>query len=350
MAVTHRLLIGSYTQPMGSIDGEGEGILAVDLNAQTGAFSAPAIVSRCENPSYVTVADEHVFAVTEFARQEGASIGFLTHRDGIINEVSSVAIDGDYPCHVSVNATQDMVVASNYGSGSFSVYRLEQGSLTHFDTVQHTGAGANPDRQDAPHAHFAQFLATSNTLVTVDLGTDRVSFYPVSDAHLDRENAQHVVFPPGSGPRHLVFNQQETLAYVLCELSEEVTVLEREENGVWKIVQAFSPFQKHNDGGAAAAIRLSNDEQFLYVSGRQQNVICVLKIENNNTLSLQQTISTNGINPRDFNLTHDGEWLVVANQNTSNLVSYRVDKTTGLLSPSGHEFATGNPVCVALLC
>ncbi|OEE47069.1 6-phosphogluconolactonase [Enterovibrio norvegicus] len=350
MTVTHRLLIGSYTQPMGAIDGEGEGILAVDLDAQTGAFSAPNLVSRCENPSYVTVAGEHVFAVTEFARQEGASIGLLTHRDGNINEVSSVAIEGDYPCHVAVNAAQNLVVASNYGSGSFSVYCLEQGSLTHFDTVQHKGVGANRDRQEAPHAHFAQFLATSNTLVTVDLGTDRVSFYPFSDTQLDRDNAQHVIFPPGSGQRHLVFNQQESLAYVLCELSEEVTVLERKDDGVWTIVQAFSPFDKHNEGGAAAAIRLSNDEEYLYVSGRQQNVICVLKIENSNTLALQQTVGTNGINPRDFNLSRDGDWLVVANQNTSNLVSYRVDKTTGLLSPSGYEFATGNPVCIALLC
>ncbi|MEZ8149122.1 lactonase family protein [Enterovibrio norvegicus] len=348
MTVTHRLLIGSYTQPMGAIDGKGEGILAVDLDGQTGAFSISNLVSRCENPSYVTVSGEYVMTVTEFARQEGASIGLMAHRDGKVIEVSSEAIDGDYPCHVSVNAQQNLVVVSNYGSGSFSVYRFEHESLIHFDTVQHTGSGANRDRQEAPHAHFAQFLTSSNTLVTVDLGTDRVSFYPVSDTQLDRESAQHVVFPPGSGPRHLVFNQQETLVYVLCELSEEVTVLGRKDDGIWTIVQAFSPFEKHNEGGAAAAIRLSKDEQFLYVSGRQQNVICVLTIENN-TLALTQTLGTSGINPRDFNLTHDGEWLIVANQNTSNLASYRVDKMTGLLSPSGYEFATGNPVCVAVL-
>jgi 6-phosphogluconolactonase len=147
--------------------------------------------------------------------------------------------------------------------------------------------------------------------------------------------------------RHLILTKDENTAYVLCELSEEVLVLKKEESDQWSLVSKIAPFTPHDEGGAAAAIRLSPDEKFVYVSGRQQSVIVCLKVESDASLTAVQTISSGGLNPRDFNITADGKWLISANQDTNNVLSYRRNAESGELEAMGYSISTGNPVCIA---
>ncbi|PKF80929.1 6-phosphogluconolactonase [Vibrio sp. vnigr-6D03] len=346
MANHQKILIGSYTQSIGAMTGEGKGISSVHMNLETGAFDKLALISDEQNPAYLTSQDGRVFAINEFANGKGAGLSVHNIKNHQLSLLDSNPVDGDYPCHVAVNSDQTLAVTSNYGTGDFSVFSLSSDRLEHIHTIQHAGNGPNTDRQEGPHAHFACFLKQTNELVTVDLGTDRVSFYPISNTLINESEVQHVQTPPGSGPRHLVFSQDELKAYVLCELSEEVLVLKKNENDIWEIASTISPFVKHNEGGAAAAIRLSPDEKFVYVSGRQQSSIACLKVEVSGDLTVVQTISSGGLNPRDFNLMPNGKWLVVANQDTNNLVSYRRNEESGELQETGYSISTGNPVCV----
>ncbi|WP_337232360.1 beta-propeller fold lactonase family protein, partial [Vibrio cholerae] len=74
------------------------------------------------------------------------------------------------------------------------------------------------------HAHQVTFLKHSHQLVVVDLGSDSVLIYDYV-AQPDFSLTQVIHLPAGSGPRHVVFNQQESTAYVVCELSETLIVL-----------------------------------------------------------------------------------------------------------------------------
>ena len=60
--------------------------------------------------------------------------------------------------------------------------------------------------------------------------------------------------------------------------------------------------------------------------------------------------STRGQTPRNFTLDLAGRYLYAANQRTDNVVAYRVDADTGLLSPTGQEFAIPTPVLVLPIC
>ena len=55
--------------------------------------------------------------------------------------------------------------------------------------------------------------------------------------------------------------------------------------------------------------------------------------------------STKGDGPRNFSLSPDGKFVLVANQKTNNIVSYQRDAATGLLSFLG-EIDAPTPVCI----
>ncbi|MFQ9705438.1 MAG: lactonase family protein [Enterocloster clostridioformis] len=86
---------------------------------------------------------------------------------------------------------------------------------------------------------------------------------------------------------------------------------------------------------ASAAIRLSPDERFLYVSTRFAEVITVFKIDHGCLAQIQQT-GCGGIHPRDMVLTPDGRYLLVANRTRGGLVSFQINP--GNRSAHGHMF------------
>ena len=72
--------------------------------------------------------------------------------------VSKVPSMGDDPCHLSVDPQGRFLVATNYSSGSFIVYKLTNGLPTHVHAIiLHEGHGNDPVRQESPHPHSTTF-------------------------------------------------------------------------------------------------------------------------------------------------------------------------------------------------
>ncbi|MPN06733.1 6-phosphogluconolactonase [bioreactor metagenome] len=63
-------------------------------------------------------------------------------------------------------------------------------------------------------------------------------------------------------------------------------------------------------------------------------------------LTFVQQISSGGVGPRNFNLTPDGKYVFVANQNSDNIVVFQRDKKTGALTNTGKMMQVGAPVCL----
>ncbi|MCA9005315.1 MAG: beta-propeller fold lactonase family protein, partial [Planctomycetaceae bacterium] len=58
---------------------------------------------------------------------------------------------------------------------------------------------------------------------------------------------------------------------------------------------------------------------------------------------------TGGAIPRNFNIDPSGTFLLAANQDSNNVVVFRIDQETGLLKPTGHEIDVPKPVCIQFL-
>jgi len=349
---SERMFIGCYSAPIGTMKNEGEGIVSCLLDTNTGEFSDLKLSAVTINPSYlITTKNNSLFCIQEaFAGQQPVLSRYYINGDGELNHCQDVSMSGEFACHLAIDPQGEFVTTAQYGSGSFELFPLNKNNDLGpaCDLIQHQGSGPNLDRQEGPHGHHISFLNHSDTLVTVDLGIDTIGFYPFdrSQGKILSQQAKQVELPKGCGPRHVIFTKDETTAFVLCELSEEVIVL-RHTQGQWKITMRCQPFEPHNLGGATAAIRLSADERFIYVSGRHQAQIACLEVDSHYSLRLVERTSTLGLFPRDFNLSANDKWLVVANQNSHNVVSFERNPTSGKLTTSGHQFETGSPVCIA---
>ena len=59
--------------------------------------------------------------------------------------------------------------------------------------------------------------------------------------------------------------------------------------------------------------------------------------------------STRGKRPRGFAFTPDERLLMVANQDSHNVVAFRVDGATGRLEATGEPVDVASPTCIAYL-
>ncbi|MBW3698051.1 lactonase family protein [Vibrio sp. T187] len=340
------LSIGCYTDS----PSESQGLYQVELDTLTGALSKPELIFPCRNPSFVVSTSSGYYTASEVEQSDSPQVIYIA-KSVSDNDISSAPIKGAHPCHIAVDANRKYLISSQYSSGSFDIFALNiNGSLDkRVTTIAPAGNGPHPNRQKQSHAHQCQFLATLPQFVTVDLGSDQISFYSYDEEQSDflEKPTQIVQTPAGSGPRHLVFNQSETHAYVVCELSETILVLEQI-LGRWQIVQEIEALPNEEKGEATAAIKLSPDERFLYVSCRHQSKIsCFAVSQETKQLTFQSSHSTEGLFPRDFLITNDGHWVVAANQHSNNITTFKRNLNTGALDYTGNSTRLDAPVCIA---
>jgi len=330
-----RFLVGTYTDS----PSQSKGIGQVSLNQKTGEIIRLDDFYPIRNPSYLIQSSRAVYSFSEVSQQQGAQLVCLKG-----SHAHAIPIEGDYPCHLATSSDEQYLAIANYGSGNVSIYSLDSRGIPITSIVElfEEGQGPNQDRQQSPHAHQVLFQNTESTLVSVDLGSDAVRFYRVEDDTFTLTQA--LSLPAGSGPRHLVFNRAEDVAYVVCELSETLVVLNQTQQG-WQVGQQIDLLPNHDKGEAASAIKLSDDERFVYVSCRQQNAISCFDVTEE-TVRWVSMVDVDGLFPRDFIISSCGEWLIAANQHSNNLVSYHRNPQDGSLRATGYQCQIDAPVCL----
>jgi len=120
-------------------------------------------------------------------------------------------------------------------------------------------------------------------------------------------------------------------------------------NGNLTLQQRISALPADFKGALGSAdIHISPDGKFLYCSNRgDANTISIFSINAaNGKLKLIGDQSTMGKTPRNFNFDPSGNFLLVANQNTDDIVILKIDKKTGMLTDTGKRISVGSPVCL----
>src|SRR5262249_8377006 len=119
------------------------------------------------------------------------------------------------------------VLVANYGGGSVCVLPIESdGRLKPASSfVQHEGSSANPQRQEAPHAHSINLDPAGRFAAVADLGPDQIRVYRLHAQRgtLTANAPPFAKLPPGAGPRHFAFHPRAPFAYAINELNSTVT-------------------------------------------------------------------------------------------------------------------------------
>jgi 6-phosphogluconolactonase len=337
------VLFGSYTKRVS------KGVYEASLNTETGELQDTRVVAEVGSPTYLTLSKANVlYAVDKKGDQGGLAV--YDFNDGQATLKQEILADGASPAYVAVDEARQLLYSGNYHKGTLEVYAIAaDGTLTFTDRFQSEGSGPRPEQASA-HVHFTN-LTPDNRIVVVDLGADKVYTFDVTD---DGKLSLAATYETeaGFGPRHIRFSPDGKHAYLLGELSSLLSVLEyNAQTGEFTHVETVTTipadWTEHN---GTAAIRVSSNGRFVYISNRGHNSIAVFATSNEGShLEKVQTISTEGDFPRDFALDPTEAFVVAVNQNTDNATVYRRDSETGLLAVTQKDYDMPEAVRVMFL-
>lgn len=348
LPATERLYVGTYST-RGS-----EGIYIVQLNRKTGALLVTGTAQNKKNPSFLALhpSKKYLYAVNEASEgTAGANAYAIDQANGALQLLNQQGTDGAGPCHISLDKAGKMAFVSAYGGGVFTTLPVAtDGKLgTLVERVQYAGNNPADPRQNGPHAHSATVSPDGKHVYVADLGNDRVYIYNVGRGKPEPNAMPFVMVKPGSGPRHMAIHPNGRYAYLVEELTSSMAVFTRNpKTGSLTLIQegiATLPvdFKGKN---SSADIHLDAAGKYIYQSNRGHNALAVLKIGENGVPALIGHVPTGGKTPRNFWLDPRGEFVIVANQESDNLVVFRRNASTGMLTTTGQELKIPAPVCV----
>lgn len=345
------LLVGSYT------DGASQGIYRYQFDDKAGRIDpTPQQVVKSVNPSWLVLsADQRqLFVVNE--TPGGHASSFSVSTKGELKPLNQVVTHGDEPTHASLSRDQRYLFVANYAvkpdpGGSLVVIPVARdGKLkAAVQQARHKASGVNPERQAGAHVHALVLSPNGQHVYACDLGADKVFIYRYDGASVDKPLSPaipaSVALPPGSGPRHLLFDAKGQHAYLTLEMSGEVVMFDVEDAAL--LERQRLPLTELQDAAAKAAggLHLSADGRFLYVSNRgTANEILVFAVgKNDGQLTFVQRRSVEGDHPREFALDPSGKFLLVANQKSNQIVVMRRDLLTGKLGETVQTMAQDAP-------
>jgi 6-phosphogluconolactonase len=356
------LYIGTYTDKESHVDDKATGIYVYKLDMATGTLSPVSTSPGTVNPSYIQVhpSGQWIYAVNETGSSQGDPSGTvsafrLTKGGTVLEFINTVPSAGNYPCFIQIDQTGHFAMVANYGSGTVSLLPLKaDGSLgTAVSTDRHAGRGPS-DRQEAAHAHMIEVSPDNQFAYSCDLGTDKIYRYL-----LDTENGTLIASgdpystKPGSGPRHLVFHPVKNFVYVVNELNGTIECMTADtltgKLSGFQIISTLAAGDGHDAG--CADIHIAPSGNFLYASNRgtYNNIAMYSIAEDTGTLTLIGHQDVKGKTPRSFVIDPTGTYLLVANQDSDNVVTFRIDPETGKLIDTGIEASIPTPVCLKFL-
>ena len=253
------MFVGTYT------DGGSKGIYSYRFNQVTGDVK---ILDSLEirNPSFLTISHNRrlIYAVSE-TNDENAALNIIKFRtNGGMRVLDTIITEGADPCFVATNGR--IAVTANYSGGSMSVFRLSKGGRQAKLTTKFRGATGGPDlsRQKAPHVHCASFTPEGKYVLATDFSADRIMSFRIDGKNVT-DNGIAAEVSADSGPRHLTFSNDGRFAYLMSELSGNVTVFSYQQGQLEKLQEIVSDSVGARGG---ADIHLSPDGKFLYSSNR----------------------------------------------------------------------------------
>lgn len=337
----------------------GEGVYGFSFNVATNQFGPVQLLTKNHNPSFGLHNNNLWYFVDETTEgqlltyaQNGK--GEAKNSKGEFSLLQTLPVMGADPCYISKRKDGKYLAVANYSSGNLAVFALDAKGVPQANPQikQQQGTGPVSDRQQAAHAHWAGWaqLADKTTgLYAVDLGADKIFWYPQNAQGILGDAQVAYSATPGDGPRHLAIHPHKPWVYVVNELNNSLSFTQQDASGHLTLVQKVSSLPADFHGkNTAAHIVISADGKHIYTSNRGDlNSISVFNIGDDGRPTLVQNISSQGKTPRFFLLLEDAKKLLIANQDSDNLVVMSI-LANGQLEYSGVQAQVPRPTFLAV--
>ena len=301
-----------------------------------------------------------IYAVSECGGESGVYSFEITAKDSTgkstIAQTGHKQQTGADPCFVLLYDDGKYMMTADYSGGSVSAFPINDGVVGDLcASLKFEGQGPVTDRQEASHIHQLKELTSNDSrwILASDLGADVIRLIKpeTNGTVLTLEHVKDIPCPAGSGPRHMEFNSESTLLYCIAELSGEVLVYDICHEGKVPTFTLKQQIQADEvNAGGSADIHMHPSGRWLYTSHRLKNDgIAAFHIFPDGTLKKMDYTIT-GRHPRNFMVTDDGEYLLVACRDDKCIQVFQILPTGRLAQTSTTlRFNEDKPVCVTRL-
>ena len=340
-----------------------QGIYVFQFDRAKSKLSPLQIVQTPASPTFLAIhpSGKFLYSVNRGPIEEMPNSGSVssfsidpkTGKLTLLNQRPSYGMD---PCHINIDKTGKWAFISNYTEGNFVVLPIFDDGLlgSSSGSRKHMGSSIHPERQRKAYVHSA-FVAPDNRFVLVsDLGTDKIFSYRLDAANgrIDDAKQPFVTVKAGCGPRHFDFHPNGNFGYSVEELTSTVGVFSYDKmKGSLTILADSIPSLPPDFKGknTAADIHVHPNGNYLYMSNRGHNSISIFSIDKSGMIKLIGQQDTKGKTPRNFMIDLKGEYILAANQDTDNIVIFKVDPKTGKLRDTGNQTKVPSPACLKTL-
>jgi 6-phosphogluconolactonase len=351
-----------------------KGIYVSKFHPASGELSKPQLAAEIINPAFLAIHPNHrfLYAVTEdplslgpnFDHSSYVSAYSIDSATGKLHLLNKLPTGGTSTCYLSIDKTGHYLMFANFGSSSVTILRIKDdgsiGQQTAF--MKHVGSGKDPAFQSKAHPHSIDVSPDNKFAVVSDLGVDKLFIYKfdASTGTLSPDQPPFVQAESGGGPRHFTFDSAGKFGYSLHEMSGYITVLAwNAASGSFTKIQDATSLQPDFIGANdSAEIAIHPNGKFLYESNRRfrgpdmwgPDSIGVFAIDTDKgTLTEVEQVPPGGTMPRNFAIDPTGSYLFAANELSGNVALFKIDASTGRLSPTKADLKIDVPVCIVFL-
>ena len=345
---------------VGSSDGKVEhSIYLCELDPVAGTISVVDSFAGAVGPSYLALSPDGKTLYTVDNRSvdpenksQSVNSFRINKEDHTLQYMNNQSSEGRGPCHLY--ASEKHLFVANYNSGHATCIALLPDGRLEFSTttVAGEGGGPNKSRQEGPHAHQVMLDPSGTFLLVPDLGTDKVMNY-VYDQKTGKltPNPQQawLELPPGAGPRHLAFDPSGKFVYLLSEMNATLTACSFDgKTGALGIINSASIVKDGFTGNKqAAAVRVHPSGKFVYASNRDEvDNLAVFRVKEDGGIERIQILESIPHWPRDFNISPDGKYLLIAGARSNEIALFRIKQESGELESTLSKISIPVPTCI----
>lgn len=343
------MLVGTYTS------GASKGIYTFYFDQSSGVATSLS-ETAITNPSFMTVSADgkRVYALSEGDKSNSAVAVFdFDVETGVLNLRHKEKTHSAAPCYILEGGY--WLATANYGGGEITTFPLDRAGDIQ-PLRQQIGFGRGDDSAKS-HLHCLQFSPDKKYVFACDLGRDSIYRFAVNTKKrvavgepILKSLEPAISVADGSGPRHLTFTPNGKYAYLINEMGGTVIAF-RYTKGYLTEIQTI--VADSVGGNGSADIHISPDGEFLYASNRlKEDGIAIFSIDSISGLLTRVGYCNTAVHPRNFCISPNGKYLLVACRDSDVVQIYKRDKKTGLLIYMGRDMdiKLDSPVFVQLVC
>jgi len=337
--------VSSYTSGLGSK----YGIKIYDVDMKNGRFTEKQKV-EITNSSYIGISHDKktLYSITDAGVE-----AYHILADGSLEFLNEASINGMRGCYLNMDQEDNFLLTAGYHDGKVTILRLNKdgsiGDIT--DERYHKGLGTAAGRNHVPHVQCIKVSKDNKYLLAADLGMDRVNVYTLNIETGKIKEVDVIHCDQESSPRHMQFSKDGKFLYVCLEQKCGIDVYEYIDNGgdpdFNKIQSLSNSDEADSIGVASSALTFSEDYNYLVSSTAGENNVIIYKVDKETgllTKKIQLPIA--GEYPKDAALFPDNKHLVSLNHESDSMTFFTVDAEKGTLVMNGPEVAVNRPNCI----